>query len=478
MEKQALFFDPQKELEVKRRKEMAKLLSERGNAPVKNEVAGGMTVARSPWENIAQGAEKYMGQYESAKADEMDADLQRKRQDMLSQALGQLASDPQAAAQMLAQDPRTSDAAMQIVRGEIDYGRERLRDKERDALSRELIGLRAQSGGSTPAPIKIANEMFNLEQIMSNPATPEAERFLAERQYNLLGQAAKTYGFDRGLQMDAGGFEGYNMVFGGQRSPAVQQPPAPQQYGPPTQDPVATHAAAVQQRQAEIGINPTQRDDLLPKSGGISEIPGFGRAASGLAAQKKMAEGRGAEIGKRQGENENLYRSMVSRMPQLENTVERLSKLGQAATYTSAGQVRDFALRELGMEVPDAATARAEYISMVDNEILPLLRDTFGAQFTQREGETLRATLGNPNVSPAEKDAVLRSFMRTKIETLGSARRELDYGQSIPDYTPRDVTIGGQQYNPMGGEVAPQIAVNPQTGERLINRGNGWEKYQ
>lgn len=121
-----------------------------------------------------------------------------------------------------------------------------------------------------------------------------------------------------------------------------------------------------------------------------------------------------AELGERQ-----------ATMPQLEDTVEKLSKLGNKATYTLVGQGADIALRQLGMNPGEGAVARKEYISLVDNQILPLLRQTFGAQFTQKEGESLKITLGDPNATPAEKNAVLRSFIDQKKQTINSMEREL-----------------------------------------------------
>lgn len=124
-------------------------------------------------------------------------------------------------------------------------------------------------------------------------------------------------------------------------------------------------------------------------------------------------------VGKSEGEAKNDLASIRSKMPGLELVVKKLDDLSNRATYTAAGQIIDSAMRQSGMEPRGSAVARAEYISMVDNQILPLLRDTFGAQFTQKEGETLRSTLGDPNKSPAEKQAVLRSFIAQK-------RRDID----------------------------------------------------
>ncbi len=118
--------------------------------------------------------------------------------------------------------------------------------------------------------------------------------------------------------------------------------------------------------------------------------------------------------GKGLGENALAAGSLESKMPKLRSTVEQLRTLAKTATYTWAGQGIDEAKKQLGMNPSQAAIDRAAYIAIVDNQILPLLRDTFGAQFTVKEGETLRATLGDPNKSPAEKMAVLDAFIAQK----------------------------------------------------------------
>jgi hypothetical protein len=126
---------------------------------------------------------------------------------------------------------------------------------------------------------------------------------------------------------------------------------------------------------------------------------------------------------KAKGEDVAQLESMDSKMEGLETVVERLGELSEGATYTYAGRARDELRKQLGMEPTDAAVARAEYIAMVDNQVLPLLRDTFGAAFTQKEGETLRATLGDPNKSPAEKQAVLTAFIEQKRRDLSALEK-------------------------------------------------------
>lgn len=146
------------------------------------------------------------------------------------------------------------------------------------------------------------------------------------------------------------------------------------------------------------------------------------RSGQFLGYMPKDIEGKAKQeaVGKGQGAAENAYRSMHSKMPGLENVVRELHDLANKATYTTTGQVIDWTRKELGAQPREAAVARSRYIATVDNVILPLLRDTFGAQFTAREGDTLRATLGDPNKTPAEKQAVLESFIEQKRRDVGA----------------------------------------------------------
>lgn len=123
---------------------------------------------------------------------------------------------------------------------------------------------------------------------------------------------------------------------------------------------------------------------------------------------------RGGLEGKTDAEILAERESIASKLPGLRQVVSDLGELAQTATYTQTGQLIDNVTRELGGEMRPAAIARAKYIAMVDNQVLPLLRDTFGAAFTQKEGETLRATLGDANKSPVEKQAILDAFIQQK----------------------------------------------------------------
>lgn len=127
---------------------------------------------------------------------------------------------------------------------------------------------------------------------------------------------------------------------------------------------------------------------------------------------------RGTASGKVAAEVGAEAASLASKMPGLKTVVEELGTLADQATYTQAGQLWDNIARETGQMPSEAALARTKYMAMVDNQVLPLLRDTFGAAFTVKEGETLRATLGAPDKSPAEKKAVLEAFIEQKTRDL------------------------------------------------------------
>ena len=187
-------------------------------------------------------------------------------------------------------------------------------------------------------------------------------------------------------------------------------------------------------------VNP-YTNEVRPVSTGGKQIQGAQYAPS-LQGQISGARAIGTETGKATGEAITGLKDIQSQMPNLEKLVTDLSDLGKKATYTKTGQALDITKRQLGMGVGTGAVARKEYISKVDNEILPLLRQTFGAAFTVKEGESLRATLGDPDASPEEKDAVLRSFITTKKAQIGSLQRRTGEPSS-PTQTQSGATASG-----------------------------------
>lgn len=140
---------------------------------------------------------------------------------------------------------------------------------------------------------------------------------------------------------------------------------------------------------------------------------------------KKGGEKASEALGKNYAADMEEYNNMMSKMPELEDTVKQLNDLGKTATYTTAGRLVDAFRKEAKLPARQSAVDRAEYVAMIDNQILPLLRDTFGAQFTEREGNTLRKTLGDANATPEEKAAQLNAFIRQKRKSIESKQRKI-----------------------------------------------------
>lgn len=132
------------------------------------------------------------------------------------------------------------------------------------------------------------------------------------------------------------------------------------------------------------------------------------------AGDAALAKGQGTAL----AEDVALLDNLKSKLPGLKQVVTELENLADDATYTGTGQAVDWTMKQFGLPPRDSAVARTKYTAMVDNQVLPMLRDTFGAQFTVAEGETLRSTLGDPDKSPSEKKAVLRAFIEQKVRNI------------------------------------------------------------
>ena len=127
-------------------------------------------------------------------------------------------------------------------------------------------------------------------------------------------------------------------------------------------------------------------------------------------------------LGTREGQNLADYNDFMASVPALERTANRLYQVADRATYTLSGRSANAFQRELGFDPGDDAAAREYYTNLVRTEILPILKQTFGAQFTEKEGEWLLATLGDINKSPREKQAALQARVESwqnLAETMG-----------------------------------------------------------
>lgn len=118
------------------------------------------------------------------------------------------------------------------------------------------------------------------------------------------------------------------------------------------------------------------------------------------------------------GEALDEFSRAEASIPGLITVVDSLIDLSDKATYTTAGQVFDEAAKQLGFGATEGATARTKMQAIVRNQILPLLRETFGAAFTAAEGDKLESTLMDIDATPESKKATLNAFMEQKMRDL------------------------------------------------------------
>ena len=184
---------------------------------------------------------------------------------------------------------------------------------------------------------------------------------------------------------------------------------------------------------------------------------GTNTAETNTGQDAAAAGARGSVLGANEAENQITLQTMQRDMPGLMTTVARLDELSGRASFGKAAVLADDTRRALGQEVSPGGVARAEYIATVDNEVLPLLRQTFGAAFTVEEGARLRATLGNEDGTPAERRATLSAFIQQKQAQL----------EALGGYMPPPVS--GSQIQGGGGSTA---GVVPQVDLDYLGVGN------
>lgn len=136
-----------------------------------------------------------------------------------------------------------------------------------------------------------------------------------------------------------------------------------------------------------------------------------------VSLARQQAKSRGETFGE-------LQKARAS-MPGLTEAVNQLKALAGQATYTMSGRAFDTVVKETGFGSTKGADARAKFVAIVNNQVLPLLKQTFGAAFTEGEGNALRATMGDPDASPDEKMAQLEAFIAQKIRDIEAKEMEL-----------------------------------------------------
>lgn len=225
---------------------------------------------------------------------------------------------------------------------------------------------------------------------------------------------------------------------------------------------------------------------LEPRAVGSSDITtattaGLTEEVAGSREVIKEAEGRGGEAGKltaqlklkpmvqaaikeaesqaaARGETLTALARSEAALPGLEATVTELKRLAPLATSTLTGRAFNTIAKELGFGATEGATARARFIAVVNNQVLPLLKETFGAAFTAQEGEALKATMGDPNASPEEKIAQLDAFIAQKHRDIQTKQTELDLTGDLPaGVTEEDIEFTMRQHGLSRQEVLQRL---------------------
>lgn len=129
-----------------------------------------------------------------------------------------------------------------------------------------------------------------------------------------------------------------------------------------------------------------------------------------------------SQLGKDRATLEKENAALEKNLPAFEDMTNELIELADKATYTQAGQARDWLLRQTGQPMSEGGIAREKYKQVVANELIPKLKQMFGGQLSDSERESLLATLGDVNLSPEEKKSAITAFIEAK-------RRQVKYNQ-------------------------------------------------
>ncbi|MBL4574445.1 MAG: hypothetical protein JKY86_15430 [Gammaproteobacteria bacterium] len=168
----------------------------------------------------------------------------------------------------------------------------------------------------------------------------------------------------------------------------------------------------------------------------------------------------------------DLKRSEAA-LPGLRDVVSKLKDVALIATSTLSGRAFDFVVKESGFGSTKGANARAKFISIVNNQVLPLLKQTFGAAFTEREGETLKATMGDPNATPEQKITQLNAFIDQKVRDIQGKQREVgaEVGLTEELTTGRAIFSTSLNREITEADISDTLAANPDlTREQLLQK--------
>lgn len=242
---------------------------------------------------------------------------------------------------------------------------------------------------------------------------------------NLIGKAYNPYGmasngnglisgyeYGRNLAKQRGLASGFSKVLAGDNSGWQEMAEA---------DPQATMNAWNTQKQLEKAqqITPYQMAMLGLKKEEIDAMKDSGKYTDPYTRTLQQEEAKNiAEV-------QQKANALEAGLPAFEEMAKQLNEVGKDATYTKSGQAYDWLVRQLGLGSTKGANARERYRQIVNNELLPKLRETFGGQLSDAERESLLSTLGNVDLSAPEREQAVQSFIESKKRQLEGYKRQL-----------------------------------------------------
>ena len=243
-----------------------------------------------------------------------------------------------------------------------------------------------------------------------------------------------------------------------------------------------TEEEKAQARRVKTGLEPRavgSSVQTITEKGSAQEVAQTEKIISGAKESGKLGEqlkfkpkiAKAVEIAKgeakAQGGAVTDLKVMEAALPTLKESVGELRELSQIATSTIGGKIFDQAVKQSGFGSTGGATARAKFIAIINNQVLPLLKPTFGAAFTVSEGEALKATMGDPDASPDQKLAQLDAFIQQKERDIRTK------GAEVESFT-GEVLFNHPQFGGITeGDIAETMRANSMTREQVIQRLGG-----
>lgn len=259
----------------------------------------------------------------------------------------------------------------------------------------------AGQGGQVISALGDSVNLFNQQQGRGKSAATrdfETKVNLVKNDPELKTPAAKAAAIDLGLEARA--------------STSAQERIA--------SDPVLTDAVA--QSTAQIAEAKSEATEGAKLKQQLKHKPAITRAI-------KLAEKAAIE----QGEVLTDLARAEAGLPGLIAATNNLKELSRVATSTFGGRFFDVIAKESGWGSTKGANARAKYIAIIDNQVLPLLKQTFGAAMTEGEGLRLSNTLGDANASPEQKMLQTEAFIEQKLRDIERLKSQASAGAKAED---------------------------------------------